>query len=141
MLHDIKAKGKVFLPAGKAKFNWIDVQNIGEVAALLLNDFETYNKQAIEITGMENVNFQKTVEMISRITGKKIQYEDANLLKFYFTKRKEKEQKDKIIVMMMLHYLHRFQKEPEISSFYEQVTGKKPVTLEEFIIREKTLFG
>ena len=45
-----------------------------------------------------------------------------------------------ILVMIMLHFFARFQKPPDISVFYEKITGKKPTTLKDFILREKQLF-
>lgn len=45
--------------------------------------------------------------------------------------------KGMIIVMILLHFLPRFQKEPKISGFYEQLTGKKPTDLLKFIERVK----
>ncbi|MFN2395483.1 MAG: hypothetical protein ABR597_07320 [Bacteroidales bacterium] len=45
-----------------------------------------------------------------------------------------------IIVMILLHFLPRFQKEPKISDFYERLTGKKPSDLRSFIEREKRYF-
>jgi len=34
-----------------------------------------------------------------------------------------------ILVMILLHFLPRFQKEPGISDLYERLTGKKPTDL------------
>lgn len=48
--------------------------------------------------------------------------------------------KGMIIVMILLHFLPRFQKEPQISNFYEELTGKKPTDLKTFILREKAQF-
>jgi len=45
-----------------------------------------------------------------------------------------------IIVLILLHFLPRFQKEPKISDFYERLTGKKPTDLKSFIEREKKKF-
>jgi len=45
-----------------------------------------------------------------------------------------------IIVMILLHFLPRFQKEPQISDFYEKLTRKKPTDLKTFVIREKRQF-
>ena len=42
-----------------------------------------------------------------------------------------------IIVMILLHYLPRFQKEPAVTDSYEKLTRKKPTTLKTFIEREK----
>ena len=39
---DIQNKRKVILPSGKAKFNWIDLKNIGETCAILLDNFAIY---------------------------------------------------------------------------------------------------
>jgi len=38
-------------------------------------------------------------------------------------------------------FLPRFQSQPEISDFYEQLTGKQPTSLREFIEREKEKFS
>jgi hypothetical protein len=45
-----------------------------------------------------------------------------------------------IVVMILLHLLPRFQKEPTISGFYQQLTGKTPTSLKSFIQREKNQF-
>jgi len=49
-------------------------------------------------------------------------------------------EKGMIIVMIMLHFLPRLQKEPVISNYYEQLTGKKPTALNDFIKREIKYF-
>jgi uncharacterized protein YbjT (DUF2867 family) len=59
LIGDIQTKREIILPAGKAKFNWIDVENIGEAGAILLHKFGDYKNQAFELTGLENENFEK----------------------------------------------------------------------------------
>lgn len=49
--------------------------------------------------------------------------------------------KGMIIVMILLHFLPRFQKEPGISDFFERLTGKPPTDLHTFIERERAKFG
>ena len=53
LVSDIRKRGAIILPAGHAKFNWVDVENIGEVSAILLETFIKYKNSAIEITGSE----------------------------------------------------------------------------------------
>ncbi len=137
---DIRKKKKIILPAGKAKFNWIDVNNIGEASALLIADFEKHINRAYDITGYENENFHTVASIIQELTAKDVQYKNTNPFRFYHIKRKEGHQKGLIIVMIMLHYLQRFQKEPPISDVYEKLTGKKPTTLREFISEHKNDF-
>lgn len=138
--NDIKSKRKIILPSGKAKFNWIDIKNIGETCALLIENFSDYKNKAIELTGYENENFDKVVELINSQIEAKIIYESVNPIKFYQIKRKDGLQKGMIMVMLLLHFLPRFQKEPRISKFYEDLTSKKPTRLIEFIKREKNHF-
>lgn len=138
---DIKTNNKIILPAGKAKFNWIDIENIGEVSAILINRFKEFQHREIELTGYENESFQRVVEIMNIILIKaRICFENIDPLRFYWIKKKEGMEKGMILVMIMLHFLPRFQKEPKISNFYEKVTGKTPTTLYNFIKREKTKF-
>lgn len=140
LIKDIQAKREIVLPAGKAKFNWIDIDNIGEVGAILLDGFNNYQNQAIEITGTENESFEKVVELINDSIDNPIEYKSVNPLRFYRIKKREGMVKGMIIVMILLHFLPRFKKEPKISDFYEQLNGKKPTDLKTFVEREKGQF-
>jgi uncharacterized protein YbjT (DUF2867 family) len=140
LINDIKVKRKIILPSKKAKFNWIDIKNIGEVVAILFDRFSEFKNQAYDLTGYENENFYEVTKIINNIIKSPIKYESVNPIKFFMIKKKEKMVKGMIMVMILLHFLPRFQKEPIISNFYEKLTGKKPSTLKEFIEREKDIF-
>lgn len=137
LLKDIKTKRRIILPAGKAKFNWIDTKNIGEATSILLNDFEKYKNREIELTGLENLDFYAVAELISAGIADKIDFVDVNPFKFFKIKKRDGLNSGLIIVMTLLHFLPRFQKEPAISDNYEIITKKKPASLKEFISREK----
>ena len=140
LIKDIQLKGQIILPSGDAKFNWIDVENIGEVGAKLLEKFDAYKNQVIELTGNENENFHTVANLLTQAINTKIEFKDTNPFKFYKIKKEEGIPKGMIVVMILLHFLPRFQKEPKISDFYEKITGKKPTTLKEFMLREKSKF-
>lgn len=140
LLNDIQTRKEIVLPAGNAKFNWIDVNNIGEVSAIVLDQFENYKNRAIELTGYENASFYEVVDKMNHITGLNVRYQNMNPLKFYLVKKKEGMNSGRIIVMIFLHFIRRFQNEPRISDFYERLTGKKPTTLKEYFEREKRFF-
>jgi uncharacterized protein YbjT (DUF2867 family) len=141
LLKDITQKNKIILPAGNAVFNWVDAHNIGEVAAELLIDFTPYKNQAIELTGYENEHFQTVANMMSSVLGRRITYENLSVLRFYWLKRKEGLSAGFILVIIMLHFLPRFQKAPKISTFYETLIGKKPTSILSFLQREKDKFN
>jgi len=140
LLSDIQRKGRIVLPAGRAAFNWIDVKNIGEAAAILLTNFSDYKNQAYEITGYENASFYDVAALMNRKVSGRIEYKNVNPLRFFWIKWKDGMPTEIIIVMIALHVLPRFQEEPEISNLYEHLTGKKPTTLAEFFEREIDVF-
>lgn len=140
LIKDIKTKREIILPSGQAKFNWIDIENIGEAAAILLEKFIDYKNQAFEITGLENESFIKVTSLINNTIENPIRFRNVNPFNFFWIKKREGMEKGMIIVMILLHFLPRFQKEPSISDFYERLTGKKPTDLKTFIKRDKKLF-
>lgn len=140
LIKDIRTKREIILPAGRAKFNWVDIENIGEAGAILLNQFDDFKNQAYEITGLENENFDKVTSLINQVIENPIHYRNVGPFRFFQLKKKEGTITGMIIVMIMLHMLPRFQKEPVISDFYERLTGKKPTDLKTFIRREKATF-
>lgn len=132
---DIKNR-KIVLPAGKAKFNWVDVINIGEVAAKVLLDFRRYCNQALEITGSQNLSFDEVVLIINSTLNTDLKYESPNLIRFFRYKKSQGVVIPMIMVMIMLHFLPRFQKPPHISNNYLKITGKNPTLLSEFVKRD-----
>jgi len=139
LLPEIVNERSITLPAGKAKFNWIDVENIGEATANLILGFESNGNKAFEITGSENKSFSEVTQMMTEITGHQIRYKSINPVSFYFKKKKEGMDSGFALVMSLLHFLPRFQAAPDISDNYQLLTGKTPTTLQEFIRREEKM--
>lgn len=140
LLPEIRQRSRLFVPAGQALFNWVDVANIGEAAALLLLKFDTYANQAYELTGPESLSFGEVAKKMNQALGTAIYFENPNLLRFYLHMRRQGMSRGMTLVMIMLHYLPRFQPAPPLSSFYQMLTGKRPTRLEDYLLREKALF-
>ncbi len=139
--NDLLQKKRIFLPAGKAKFTIIDVRDVGEAAAIILSNHTKHINQAYDLTNHEQLCFQEMAEKISKGTGNYISYISPNLLRFFFTKRKEQTPVMMILVMIMLHYFPRFQKTPPVSNRTEKLTGKSSVTFDQFVQDYKEFLG
>lgn len=140
LLDDVRVRDTIMLPAGKGIFNWIDAQDIGAVAAEVIRRFDTHKNTAIDITGSENMSFDEVAQKMSHIIGRPIVFDNANVVRFYRTRKRQGMKSAMILVMIMLHFLPQFQKPPRISNACEAITGKKPTTLELFLKRERSLF-
>jgi uncharacterized protein YbjT (DUF2867 family) len=133
LLKDIKDKNWIYLPAGKAKFLWVDVSDIGLAIAKVLENPKNHINKAYTITGTELMKFYEVAALLSQQLGRKIEFVSPNLLQFFITKKREGMAAPFIFVMIMLHYLPKFQKPPEISDDFTQISGRQPRTLEQFI--------
>ncbi len=135
-------KKVIQLPASESKFNWIDIKDIAEIAAIALLEENNDLPKIIKLTGAENLSFGEVVSLINdRIkSGKKIEYQAMNPICFYRLCKRKGLPASKIIVMILLHYLPRFQSDPKITNDFERITSKKPTSVVEFIEREIIFF-
>ena len=137
--NDIVNNKKIFLPAGNAKFTVVDVEDIGKVAAKIITETQNHTNKKYDLTCNEKLTFKEMAEKLSEVLNTSIKYESPTLLKFFLVKRKEKIPTMLIFVMMMLHYLPRFQKEPVISNWVKKITQCDPKTFEKFIIENRSI--
>ena len=131
--NDLVNKKRIYLPAGNSKFTLIDVRDIGAVSATILTNISEHINKSYELTCKVKLTFLEMARILSNILGIEIQYKSPNLISFFLTKRKEKTPTMFILVMIMLHYFPRFQKEPETTNWVEKITNRQPTTFEQFI--------
>lgn len=134
---DLIYKKKIFLPAGKVVFTLIDIRDIGEVAARIIAEPATYLNKCYELTCDDRLTFKEMAIQLSDTIGTTINYQSPSLLSFFRAKRRENIPVAFILVMIMLHYLPRFQKAPALSDWVKKITGRPPVTFKQFIIDHK----
>ncbi len=131
--NDLVNKKRIFLPAGNAKFTLVDVCDIASVSATILTNISEHINKSYELTCNEKLTFSEMAKTLSDILGTDIKYISPSLLSFFLTKRKEKTPAMFILVMIMLHYFPRFQKEPETPNWVDKITNRQPTTFEQFI--------
>jgi len=134
---DLVAKRRIYLPAGNAKFTLIDVRDVGAVAAAVLTNTAQHINRSYELTCREKWTFPEMAKVLGNILGTDIQYVSPDLLSFFLTKRKERTATMFILVIIMLHYLPRFQKVPATTDWVEKITLRQPTSFEQFIIDHK----
>jgi len=136
--NDLVNNQRIYLPAGQTKFTVIDVEDIGSVAAKVLTETQNHLNKSYELTNNEILTFNEMAEKISVGTGKKINFLSPNLLQFFLTKRKENMPSMLILVMIMLHYLPRFQKTPKTSLWVKTITKNEPKSFDNFVLLNKS---
>ena len=132
---DIRDRHRIFVPAGNAKFLWVDVSDIGKAIATVLKDVTQHRNRIYTITGSDSelLSFPEATDVLSQELGRTIDFVSPNLLRFFIMKRQEGVPTSFIAVMMMLHYGARFQKPPTVHHDLRHLTGNAPHTLRAFV--------
>jgi len=131
--------GKLRLPQGDAKINQVDADDIAQAATNVLTNFG-HKDRVYSLTGYSYTNME-IVDLISNITGKKIEYEDISE-EIARTKMKQCNIGEWMIEAML--GLQRACKEGLMEAYsmdLKNLTGKGPTTFAEFAIRHKAVFS
>ena len=131
---DLVARHRIFLPAGRARFALIDVGDIGRVAALVLTESgPRHHGQAYTLTAQYRLTFQQMAAQLSAGLGRAIRYESPGPWRFFRTKKREGLAPGFILVLLLLHYLPRFQAEPLVTGTVAALLGQPPVEFAQFV--------
>lgn len=136
LLADLREKRQILLPAGKASFVWVDLEDVAHAAAELLLRFQDFKMRAFNITGKEQLNFYEIAEIINQYSNKPVQYRSVGRREFTRLKKAQGMPKEQIQVLFLLHFLPRWINQARPSRFHTLLSGKNPNTVAEYVQRE-----
>lgn len=136
LLSDMLKYGEIALPSKRAKFVWVDLEDVALAAAELLLRFQEFKMRAFNITGKEQLSFPEVVQIINNTGNTRLQFRSVGKREFYRRKREEGMSTEEIQVMYFLHFLPRFINHARPSRFLTLLTGKTPYSLSEYAERE-----
>ncbi len=133
--NDIRERDQIYIPAGDAKFLWVDVADIGRAIAAVLTDVRAHVNQAYTITGRQSelLTFSEVADILSQELQRDIKYISPNPVSFFISKKKEGVDIPFIGIMFALHYVARFQKLPVVHRDLEHLIGQPPATVREYV--------
>ena len=137
---EIKIRRSISLPSADAKFNWVDIHDIAELAVEFIEKFDEYKNRSFTISGRENLNFETVVKRINAIASTNISYHSVGPFGYWKLKKEEGLVSGMIMVTFLLHFLPRMQKEPEIVNSFKDILKKAPGSLNSFIARNVQFF-
>ncbi len=130
---DVVGRSQIYLPAGNARFVLIDVRDIGRVAAEVLRHPEAHANQAYALTAATPMTFGEMSAALTQGLGRPIRYLSPNPLRFFLTKKSQGVPVTFIMIMIMLHYLPRFQEQPPTTDWVQRITGHAPHSFAEYV--------
>lgn len=138
-LKEIRDYNKLYIPAGKGKTNFIDVQDIGELIATLFTNPKHINK-AYTVTGTKSFSYQEVANCLSNELGREIVYSDSTFFEFILFHKRNSRKLGMILIMFILYSVIKSNHGDCTTSTLKILLEREPHSLESFIHENKKLF-
>jgi uncharacterized protein YbjT (DUF2867 family) len=135
---DIREHDDIFIPAGKGKTAFIDVRDIAAVAvkALTVDDERLealrLNKQGVELTGSEALDYSEIAAILSDVLGRQITYSNPSNRHFGKVLKERGYPLAQILVMEALYTVAKLGLAGRLTKDTERVLERAPITFRQF---------
>jgi uncharacterized protein YbjT (DUF2867 family) len=130
-IQSILNENKILLPVGQAKGSFIDTRDIARVAVELLTS-DKFNNQEFDITGPEALNHAEVAEILSKVSDKKITYQDITPSQMYEGLVSAGLPKPYSEFMLMILEFFKLGYSERVTDSVEKITGKRAITFETY---------
>lgn len=137
---DIRARNEILLPAGRGKNSFIDVRDIGEVAAKMLLE-EGHDNKAYTLTGSEALDYFQAAQIFSEVLGREIKYNKPSPIRFHRHMIRHHSLPSKFVwVMQILYMTVRMGKGSLVTNTVAEILERPPITLRQFVKDNQTIW-
>lgn len=137
---DIVEDDRIYLPAGDAGVAFIDVRDIGDVAAEVLLDPTAHRGRGYTLTGPCGVTFHQVAALLTRELGRPIRYEPATALGYVRHLRARRLPLTKLAIQVILHLRLRDGHTATVDPTLERLIGHPGRSLETYIADHRHLW-
>lgn len=123
---DILEDGRLYVPAGDGRVAFVDVRDVGEVAARVLADPGVYRGKAITLTGPEAVTFGDAARLLSKALGREVRYEPASIPGYVVHLRRRGMPWAQVAVQTVLHVGLRRGDAARVDPEASRILGRRP---------------
>jgi uncharacterized protein YbjT (DUF2867 family) len=129
---EIQERNEIFVPVGNAKTSFVDVRDIGAVAATVLENESLLNKH-YDLTGSEALDYWQVAKIFSRALNREIAYRNPNPIYFFFESIRRGAKFGFALVTTGLYTSTRFGMADAVTDEVEKIIGRKPISFEQYI--------
>ena len=128
---EIKEHSEIFVPVGKAKTSFIDVRDIGAVAARILTEDKHAGKN-YDLTGAEALDYWQATKILSETLGREIKYSNPSAFRYFIGTMRRGVSLSYALVVMGLYTSTRYGMAESVTDVVEKLTGRKPISFKKF---------
>jgi len=100
---DITEENRVYVPAGDGRVAFVDVRDLGEVAAAVFQHPEDHAGVGYTLTGPQAVTFTEAAAALTEVVGRTIRYEPATIPGYFGHLRRRSLPVVQAVVQTVLH--------------------------------------
>ena len=132
-LDDIREDDRLYLPAGHGRVAFVDLRDVGEVAADALLDPEVHDGRAWTLTGPRAYTFAEVATLLSGALRRSIRYEPASIPGYLLHLRRRGLGWGRALVQTALHVGLRFGQAEAVDPTLGRLLGRPARSIEDFI--------
>ncbi len=130
---DIMKENRLYLPAGGARVAFVDLRDVGEVAADALIAGERHRGKGYTLTGPEAFSFEEVADFLTVATGRPIHYEPASALGYARHLRRQGMKLDQVAVQTVIHVSLRFGNARTVDPTLRELLNRPPLNVRDYI--------
>lgn len=128
---EIRERNEIFVPVGNARTSFIDVRDIGSVAACLLTE-DGHAGRNYDLTGAEALDYWQAAHILGETLGREIKYQNPGMIRFLVETIRRGASVSYALVVTGLYTSTRYGMAETVTDTVERLTGKKPITFKIF---------
>jgi uncharacterized protein YbjT (DUF2867 family) len=138
---DILEDSRILLPSGRARVAFIDIRDLGEVAADVFIDPGPHLGQAYALTGQESPSFHDVARTLTEELGREIRYEPASVPRYIRHLRKDQGLGwGQALLYTRLHVGLRWGEGDRPTPDLPRLLGRSPRTMRDYVRDHRTLW-
>lgn len=128
---EIRDRDEIFVPVGNAKTSFIDVRDIGAVAARALTDKGIAGRN-YDLTGGEALDYWQAASILSQTLGREIKYRNPGVPSFLIETLRRGASFPYALVVTGLYMSTRFGVAKTVTDEVERLLGRKPTSFKQY---------
>jgi uncharacterized protein YbjT (DUF2867 family) len=139
MLKDIRERDEIFVPASDNRFNFVDVDELGEVACKTLLE-AGHEHQAYTLIGTSPLDYYRVAGMLSSVLQRPIRYRNPSVVWFAIKKLMGGTALPFVIIMIVLYRYTKLTPKDQSAHTLQRLLHRPPKQLLSFIEENSEAF-
>ncbi len=129
---EIRDRDEILIPVGKARTSFLDVRDIGAVAAKVLTE-PGHENRAYELTGGDALDYYQVADLFSHVLAREITYRNPSIPRFIRYHRRQGVPLPSVLIMAGLYTATRFGSGKKVTGDVAELLGRRPIAMRQYI--------